>query len=66
MGVLFDKIWRDLWGNKGRTLQVVLIIAMGTFAIGMIIGTRNLVIAGMEEIWQHWFPYRTRKQCCCP
>ena len=56
MGVLFDKIWRDLWGNKGRTLQVVLIIAMGAFAIGMIIGTRNLVIAGMEEIWQQSSP----------
>jgi putative ABC transport system permease protein len=56
MGVLFDKIRRDLWGNKGRTLQVVLIIAMGAFAIGMIIGTRNLTIAGMEEIWQKSSP----------
>jgi putative ABC transport system permease protein len=56
MGVLFDKIWRDLWGNKGRTLQVVSIIAMGAFAIGMIVGTRNLVIAGMEEIWQKSSP----------
>ncbi len=48
MGVLFYKIWHDLWGNKSRTLQVVLIIAMGAFAIGMIVGTRNLVIAGEE------------------
>src|SRR5512136_2426691 len=56
MGILFDKIWSDLWSNKGRTLQVVLIIAMGAFAIGMIIGTRNLTIAGMEEIWQKSSP----------
>ena len=51
MGVIRRKIWSDLWNNKGRTLQVVLIIAMGAFAIGMIIGTRNYLVAGMEEIW---------------
>ena len=52
MGVIGCKIWRDLWANKARTLQVVLIIAMGAFAIGMIITTRNLVIDGMEQIWR--------------
>ena len=52
MGVLWDKVWRDLWENKGRTLQVVLIIAVGTFAIGMIIGTRQFMITGMESVWR--------------
>jgi putative ABC transport system permease protein len=52
MGVIQYKIWRDLWENKARTLQVVLIIAMGAFAIGMIITTRNLLIPGMEQLWQ--------------
>ena len=52
MGVLRDKIWRDLWENKGRTIQVVLIIAIGTFAIGMIIGTRQFLITGMQESWR--------------
>ncbi len=52
MSILRRKVWRDLWNNKGRTLQVVLIIAMGAFAIGIIVGTRNMVVAGMEEIWQ--------------
>lgn len=52
MGVIRYKIWHDLWANKARTLQVVLIIGMGAFAIGMIIGTRNLVIGGMEQIWR--------------
>ena len=52
MGVILNKIWRDLWTQRGRTLQVVLIIAVGAFAIGMIITTRNLVIAGMQDIWQ--------------
>ena len=51
MGVIRHKIWKDLWSQKARTLQVVLIISMGAFAIGMIITTRNLVIAGMEDIW---------------
>ena len=37
MGVLRYKIWYDLWKNKSRTLQVVLIVGMGAFAVGMII-----------------------------
>jgi putative ABC transport system permease protein len=52
VGVLRDKVWYDLWENKGRTIQVVLIIAMGAFAIGMIIGTRNFIIQGMQESWR--------------
>jgi len=56
MGVLWTKIFRDLWGNKGRTLQVVLIIGIGAAAIGMIIGVRNLVIPGMVEIWTRGNP----------
>ncbi|MFN2175228.1 MAG: ABC transporter permease [Anaerolineales bacterium] len=52
MGVLKHKILRDLWNNKGRTLQVILIIGIGAASIGMILGTRNLVIPGMEDIWQ--------------
>jgi putative ABC transport system permease protein len=51
MGVLWKKILFDLWGNKGRTILVVLIIAFGAGAIGMILGIRNLVIPGMQEIW---------------
>jgi len=40
MSVIWNKVWFDLWQNKGRTFQVVLIIAMGAFAIGMIIASR--------------------------
>ena len=43
MSVINHKIWRDLWHNKGRTFQIVLIIAMGAFAIGMIIGSSGLM-----------------------
>jgi putative ABC transport system permease protein len=56
MGVLWDKVWHDLWENKGRTLQVVLIIAVGSLAIGMIIGTREFIIAGMQSAWRSSSP----------
>lgn len=56
MGVLRYKLYRDLLKNKGRTFQVVLIISMGATAIGMILSTRNLVTAGMREIWSAMNP----------
>jgi hypothetical protein len=56
MGVLRYKLIRDIWNNKGRTLQVMLIIGIGSAAIGMIIGTRNLVVNGMQGIWQAMNP----------
>jgi putative ABC transport system permease protein len=52
MGVIRNKIWSDLWANKGRTVQVVLVIAMGTAAIGMIIGISSLVSPTMATRWQ--------------
>jgi len=52
MGVLKYKILRDIFGQFGRTLQVVLIIGVAAGAIGMFRGTRNLVISGMQEGWQ--------------
>jgi putative ABC transport system permease protein len=52
MGVIRYKIWNEVWQNKGRTLQIVLIIAIGAFAIGMIIGGRNLFQARAGESWR--------------
>lgn len=34
--VVYRKVWRDLWYNKGRTILVVLSIATGITALGMI------------------------------
>jgi putative ABC transport system permease protein len=56
MGVLSVKLFRDLWNNKGRTIQVILIIGLGAGSIGMIMGTRNLMISGMQEIWRSQVP----------
>lgn len=51
MGVLWFKILRDLWDHKARTAQVVLIIGIGAAAIGMIMGTRTMMVSGMQQIW---------------
>jgi putative ABC transport system permease protein len=56
MGVLRYKLIRDIWHNKSRTLQVMLIIGIGSAAIGMIIATRNLVVHGMQDIWHRMNP----------
>ncbi|MFO7679716.1 MAG: FtsX-like permease family protein [Chloroflexota bacterium] len=39
----WHKVLRDLWGNKVRTILVVLSIAVGVFSIGMIIGTQVMM-----------------------
>jgi putative ABC transport system permease protein len=56
MRVIWFKIWSDIWNNKGRTTQVVLIIAMGAFAIGMIITTREVVSVRLAEVWRATTP----------
>jgi putative ABC transport system permease protein len=56
MGTIRYKIWYDLWKNKGRTLQVVMIVAMGAFAIGLIISTRMLLIPIMHDLWRDATP----------
>ena len=43
MSVAFRKVWRDLWKNKGRTILVVLSIAVGVMAIGMIMSTNTVL-----------------------
>ncbi|WP_374686509.1 ABC transporter permease [Promineifilum sp.] len=49
MGVLWDKVWFDLWHRKARTLLAVLSIAAGVFAIGTMFGLADQMLAGMNE-----------------
>jgi putative ABC transport system permease protein len=56
MGVIRNKIWSDLWHNKSRTLQVALIIAMGAFAVGMIVGSSDLIREGLAGVWRKSSP----------
>jgi putative ABC transport system permease protein len=39
----WKKIWRDLWVHKSRTALVVLSIAIGVFAVGVISGTKVIL-----------------------
>lgn len=50
-GVIRYKIWRDLWANKSRTLQVVVIIAIGAFAVGTTLGGRELLLKDINRTW---------------
>ncbi len=53
MLTLLNKVWYDLWQDKSRTIQVVLVIALGAIGIGLVIGGRNLisdsVLAGSQR-----------------
>lgn len=43
MRLLYRKVLRDLWNNKGRTLLVVFSIAVGVTAVGMIMSSNRLL-----------------------
>jgi putative ABC transport system permease protein len=52
MSVIRYKIWHDIWENKSRTLQVVLIIAIGAFAIGSTMGAQSYISQDITGVWQ--------------
>lgn len=56
MSVIAYKIWADLWGHKTRTMQIVLIIALGAFGAGLVFGGRNLTAAAINADWQRGAP----------
>ncbi len=48
IGPRWRKVLGDLWSNKIRTLLVVLSIAVGVFAVGMIAGTQVILTRDMQ------------------
>lgn len=42
------KVFRDLWNNRARTTLVILSIAVGVFAIGMIAATQQALTASLN------------------
>jgi len=52
----WHKVIRDIWGNKLRTVLVVLSIAVGVFAVGLIAGTRETAIAALDASWNSTNP----------
>ncbi len=43
MRIAYRKVFRDLWSNKARTILVVLSIAVGVMAVGMIFTSNTLM-----------------------
>jgi putative ABC transport system permease protein len=56
MGVLWHKIWFDIWHNKTRTLLAVLSIAAGVFAVGAIFGMSDMLSTNMDRSHQSTMP----------
>jgi putative ABC transport system permease protein len=56
MNSLLTKVWYELWNNKSRTFQVVMVIALGAIGIGLVIGGRNLIAGTISEQWQQAQP----------
>lgn len=45
----WQKVFIDLWRNRGRTLVVALAIAVGVYAVGGVINTRELMLREFER-----------------
>ena len=56
MTSLLRKVWFELWSNKARTLQVVMVIALGAIGIGLVIGGRNLIAGTIADQWRNAQP----------
>jgi hypothetical protein len=56
MSSQFAKLWHDLWNEKARTIQVILVIALGAFATGLVIGGRNLIAGTIADQWRQAQP----------
>lgn len=44
----WTKVYRDLWNNRSRTILVILSIAVGVFAIGMIAATQQALTESLN------------------
>jgi putative ABC transport system permease protein len=52
----WHKVFNDLWGNKTRTVLIVLSIAVGLFATGALVSTRSIVSSQMAKGYADTFP----------
>ncbi|MDT8435048.1 MAG: FtsX-like permease family protein [Anaerosomatales bacterium] len=51
MSPRWRKVWRDLTGHRFRTLLVVLSIAVGIFAITVVMGGRGILLREFESVY---------------
>ncbi|MBN1123185.1 MAG: FtsX-like permease family protein [Anaerolineae bacterium] len=47
--IRWQKVFRDLWDNKARTLLVALAIAVGVFAFGVVANARGVILSELER-----------------
>lgn len=52
----WKKVYRDLWINRSRTMLVILSIAVGVFAIGMIVSTQQALTTSLAEQYAEMRP----------
>ena len=52
MGVLWKKLWFDLWVRKTRTLLVIISIAAGVFAVGTVFGMNDQLVKRLDQAHQ--------------
>lgn len=50
------KVYRDLWNNRSRTVLVILSIAVGVFALGMIATTQQALTTSINEQYSALIP----------
>ena len=55
--MIWRKIWRDLWGNKVRTILVMLSIAVGVFAVGYVSSSFVMILNDMDADYQSVNPH---------
>ncbi len=60
MRIGFRKILRDVWRSKGRTFLAVLSIFIGVFAIGVVSGMNDLLLARMIDSYRATHPAHVR------
>jgi putative ABC transport system permease protein len=57
MSMMWRKVWRDLWGNKVRTILVMLSIAVGVFAVGYVSSSFVMIMNDMDADYQSANPH---------
>ncbi len=56
MSVAYRKVWRDLWRNWSRTLLVVMSIATGVMALGMVLAANRVMNSQMSSSYSATTP----------
>ena len=61
--IRWKKVWADLWKNKPRTFLAALSIAVGVFAVGLVVSSFVIVKQNMERDYQAINPHTFQIFC---